>query len=285
MLLSEAVALFLISLKRNPKSRHTLKNYSFYLTKFTEFVGVKDIANLSVVDINNYKNYLDGFNDPRTKQPLKNSTKNYYLIALRSLLSFLNLRNEITLPSSEVVLQKQTPRKIEILNEEQIGLILRSPGKNNKEQLRNTLILQLIFYTSLKAQDIVRLNRDSIDPDLLTIALPDAIKKIIINSEIASIFQLYLMARKDVFTPLFIRFQGVEDVTQNGEKMRLTERSIERIVEKYGKKCGIEGLTPQKIRIASIEALLKKGEDIPAVADRLGHKNTDSTLVYIRKIV
>lgn len=285
MLLSEAITQYLIFLKNNPKSKYTLKNYRFYLNKFLEFTGSKKLSTLGLVDIDNYKNYLDTLTDIRTNQNLKNSTKNYYLIALRSLISFLNSKKMTTLLSEDIALVKQAPRNIQLLNNEQIRLVISSPGKNNKQELRDTLILQLIYFLSLKVQDIVKLNRDSIDMNSLELVVPGSTKSMLMSSEIAETLRIYLISRKDTFTPLFIRFQGVEDVLVEGEKMRLSERGIERIVEKYGQKAGFEGLTPQRMRMSSIGLLIDQGEDVPAVADVLGHKNTGSTLVYVRKSV
>ena len=56
---------------------------------------------------------------------------------------------------------------------------------------------------------------------------------IFLSDSAAEWLEKYLETRKmDGFKPLFIRYQGHIEIKNDGEKMRLTSRSIERIVEK-----------------------------------------------------
>lgn len=241
MLLSEAIFEYLMFLKQNPTSKYTLKNYQFYLKKFLEFTGPKDLLQINLEDVNNYKNYLNTLIDQRTNETLKTSTKNYYLIALRSFINFYSTKNAVNLLPDEVELEKQPSRKVLLLDDDQIKLILKSPDVTSKEGLRDKLILELLYYTDLKAVDIIKLDRNSIKVG----SLPE------MNQEIIKTHEVYMLSRKDTFKPLFIRFQGVLDPFDEGEKMRLTERSIERIVKKHGQRAGIDNVTPQLIHTST----------------------------------
>ena len=91
----------------------------------------------------------------------------------------------------------------------------------------------------------------------------------------------YLNHRTDTFKPLFIRFQGTKDPTEDGEKMRLTTRSIERIVKKYVSESGIPiSATPHTLRHNFATDLLINGADIRSVQEMLGHSNISTTQIY-----
>ena len=78
-----------------------------------------------------------------------------------------------------------------------------------------------------------------------------------------------------------MRFQGRVDPSDNGEAMRLTSRSIERIVEKYVKLVGLSvKATPHTLRHNFATDLLINGADIRSVQEMLGHSNIATTQIY-----
>jgi site-specific recombinase XerD len=63
--------------------------------------------------------------------------------------------------------------------------------------------------------------------------------------------------------------------------MRLTARSVQKIVENYAKKCGLSiEVTPHTLRHSFATDLLIAGADLRSVQEMLGHESIRTTQVY-----
>lgn len=224
MTLSVLISDFLeyLELKRNA-SPLTIRNYDHYLKRFLSFARDIDPKEIDLNMVRKYKLHL-------SQKPLKKVTQNYFLIALRAFLRYLARQDIDSLSFEKVELGEQEPRPLKALDKGELQQLLEAPNTGLKQGMRDRAILETLFSTGLRVSELTLLNRDSTD----------------FNS---GVLEKYLAARKDNFKPLFIRFQGKVDPADAGEAMRLTPRSIERIVEKYVKKAGLSvKATPHTLR-------------------------------------
>ena len=219
-----------------------------------------------------------------SKKPLKKSTKNYYLIALRSLLNYFANRDIISLPAEKIKLAKEKKeKKVHFLTLEELKKLFSAPGINKINGLRDREILEALFSTGLRIAELVALDRDQIKLTPITKDLEISIvgkgnyNRTIYFSERAIYWiKKYFDARKDKEKALFVNYQGRKNASR-----RLTDRSIERIIKKYALVSGLpSNTTPHTLRHSFATDLLSQGVDLRLIQEFLGHRNIATTQIY-----
>lgn len=240
-----------LELERNV-SQLTIKNYDHYLKRFLDFSGDIDPKNIDLNLVRKYRLHLSRWSDPQTKKSLKRITQNYFMIALRAFLRYLARIDISTLSPEKVELGETDPRPLKILDDTHLKQLLEAPDITKKDGIRDRAILETLFSTGLRVSELASLNCDTINLSRREFGIVGKGGKervVFISDSAADWLQKYLDVRHNSFKPLFIRFQGKLDPTNNGEAMRLTTRSIERIVEKYVKSLGLSvKATPHTLR-------------------------------------
>ena len=270
------------------RSPLTIREYRHYLERFLEWAN-QSKNTTKPEDINSelvrkYRIYLAHLRDQNGK-PLKRITQSYHVIALRAFLRYLLVQRDIpTLSPDKIELPKQSPRLVTFLNSEQLERLLNSPKIADEVGLRDKAILETLFSTGLRVSELVRLNRDQINLDRKEFGVRgkgDKLRVVFLSDTAAHWLERYLQARKDNFKPLFIRYSGAVDARKDGEKMRLTARSVQEIVNKYAKRCGLPiEVTPHTLRHSFATDLLIGGADLRSVQEMLGHESIRTTQVY-----
>lgn len=288
MKLSYLIDSYLKHLVTKDVSSLTYRDYSHYLNRLLTFSGDIEISGITKDKIEEYKKFLKEYFDEKTGLSLKRVTQNYMLIALRGLIEFAREKSLTELTKKDVPLFQLSREPTMVLEKKDIDTLLNLPDPHTKKGLRDKTILETLFSTGLLVSELSSLNKDSVDQTNKTITLSGKSGKermIYLFDRCAYWLTQYLTHRIDNHRPLFIRYQGLDDPYQEGERMRLTTRSIERIVEKYAKALGLRGkITPQSFRHFLAVSLLKEGVDQKTVGQILGHSSTFSTNEYIKNL-
>jgi site-specific recombinase XerD len=261
--------------------RHYLKRFHNWLTENSPAAKPEEI-NLEL--IRRYRLYLAHLR-ARDGVPLQRVTQSYHIVALRAFLRYLLVQRDIpTLSPDKIELPRQGSRSIAFLNPEQMERLLSSPQISNIIGLRDRTILETLFSTGLRVSELVNLNRDQVDLERKEFGVKgkgNKLRVVFLSDTAAEWIERYLRSRQDRFKPLFIRHSGSVDVQKNGEKMRLTARSIQNIVAKYAKRAGLPiEATPHTLRHSFATDLLISGADIRSVQEMLGHESIRTTQVY-----
>jgi len=149
-------------------SSRTQENYSHYLKKFTTWLSSRDHSDLlphelSSQNVWDYRLYLSRHQDKG--KPLSKLTQNYYLIALRALLSYFLAKDITCLPPDKVTLPKEAAKEksVKFLNLDQIKKLLNAPDATNPTGLRDKAIIEALFSTGLRIAELVALNKEQFD--------------------------------------------------------------------------------------------------------------------------
>ena len=265
----------------------TIRNYRHYLSRFSSWLKKNyPQARISIINleiIKKYRVFLARFTTPNGT-PLSFSTQGYHVIALRAFLRWLIKNDYKTLAPEKVDLPKSKSRSLSFLSTEQIERLLAQPQLSKEAGLRDKAILEILFSTGLRVSELVSLNRDQIDlkrREFGVIGKGGQARVVFLSPRAVKWLKRYLTNREDTWRPLFIRYKGKKIDKEKGEKMRLTARSIQRIVDKYAKKAKLPiKATPHTIRHTFATDLLIAGADLRAVQEMLGHKNISTTQIY-----
>jgi len=273
-------------------SSKTQENYTRFLRKFFGWLRENKLESLTPDKLTpehvwSYKVYLSRHIDPRTKKTLKKTTQNYYLIALRSLLSFFVEKNISSLPPSKIKLAKErADKEIKFLTLGQLSQLLLSPNAGTLIGLRDRALLETLFSTGLRVAELAALNRDQLrikdetnDLEIAVVGKGSKIRTVYFSARAVGALRAYLRGRNDLDEALFINFKRGAEKSDNSR--RLTVKSIEEIVKKYVKICGLPVMaTPHTLRHSFATDLLNQGVDLRTVQEFLGHSNIATTQIY-----
>lgn len=268
-------------------SKLTIRNYRFYLGRFAAWYEAhnkkKDINDITTDVVRKYRVYLSNLSDDKGLT-LKRVTQSYHIIALRSFLRYLIRHDHNTLSPEKIDLPKSESRSLKFLDQNHLRQLFNSVDTGTEKGLRDRTILEMLFSTGLRVSELTKLNRDSVNlktREFGVIGKGNRARIVFLSDSAVLWIGKYLERRMDEYKPLFIRYAKSPSMENSGEKMRLTPRSVERIVEKYVRASRIPvKATPHTMRHSFATDLLSNGADLRSVQEMLGHKNISTTQIY-----
>jgi site-specific recombinase XerD len=270
------------------RSLKTVENYDRYLSKFFTFGKISKPSDISEENIREFRLWLN--RQPGAKEmgqqgsTMKKRTQNYYLIAIRSFLKFLVKRGIKSLQPERIELAKTADRHLDLISTDELFRLLDSPDKSTVRGLRDRSLLELFFSTGLRVSELCSLNRDlDISKDEFSIrGKGDKVRVVFISDAARKTLTEYLSKREDMDDALFAQLPS--KISKKGNKkvsLRLSPRSVERLVKHYSIKAGIsKKVTPHVIRHSFATDLLSNGADLRSVQALLGHAHITTTQIY-----
>lgn len=266
---------------RSPK---TVENYNHYLARFLKWAKISSPDDITGELVRRYRLQLNRSNDKKNR-PLKKITQNYHIIVLRNFLKYLAKRDVKTLPAEKVELGKSNERQIDFLEMEEIERIFEAANGTDQKSLRDRAILELLFSSGLRVSELVSLNRDQINlktDEFSVRGKGSKVRVVFISDRAKAAIQKYIEKRSDIDPALFVRV-GIKQIEKKNKvhNLRITSRTIQRIVKHYATKAGIvKDVHPHTLRHSFATDLIQNGADIRSVQEMLGHSSVTTTQIY-----
>lgn len=261
---------YLISEKR--VAEHTSTNYRRDLMRFGCFCSEQELMRWQQVQVNDVRRYIAG----RHKNGISSKTIQRELAALRSFYRFLSKTHQVEHnPAQHVQAPKASKRLPKVLDVDQIAGMLNATADSFLE-IRDLAMFELFYSSGLRLSELVMLDLADIDfkEGFLSVRFGKGGKQrqLPVGEKALVALKAWLDRRPGVYEQaVFITAQG----------RRLTQRSVQLRLDRWGKKKGIaEHLHPHMLRHSFASHLLEASQDIRAVQELLGHSNIATTQIY-----
>ena len=281
-----------IEKNRSPK---TLENYSRYLDRFLNFAKTTKAEDLDDERVRMYRLHLNRLTD-KDGQPLMKVTQNYHVIALRNFLKYLAKRGVQSVSAEKIELGRAEDRHVTFLEHSELDRLLNAPALLRSEELRkgnkcselavlrDRAMLRMLFSTGMRVSELCSMDRNRIDVkrgEISVLGKGRKIRLVFLSEDAKDHIGQYIDKRTDVDEALFIRIPKSGKFGKDSD-LRLTPRSVQRIVQKYAIKAGIMGkhVSPHTLRHSYATDLLRNGADIRSVQAMLGHSSVTTTQIY-----
>ncbi len=286
---------------RSPK---TLENYRHYLSRFFDFAKIEKPAEITDEAVRKFRLHLNRYKDRKGRE-LKKITQNYHVIALRNFLKYLAKRDIKALQAEKIEVGKNPTHEIEFLEAEELDRLLEAASGDDLKILRDRAILELLFSAGLRVSELVNINREQINLNKQEFSVRGKggkIRIVFVSDTAKKALQKYLGKRIDIDPALFVRVANkihrkchpeldsgskeIPDQVRNDNKksdssLRITPRSVQRIVKFYAAKAGlVKDVHPHTLRHSFATDLLASGADIRSVQAMLGHSSITTTQIY-----
>lgn len=282
--MQEEISDYLDDCTRNRRlSCATLRAYNMDLKQFSAFLRARypDVRTAKAVDREQIKAYVSELNQVCRVASVKRK-----LACLKGLFFYLREEKRIeTSPFDTLHIRMKTPVRIpEMMSLEEVGRILEAAYHEScccseLLHLRNIAVLELLFATGLRVQELCSLRCEdfySQQSYLRVIGKGNKERRVYItNEEVLSALRKYrrLLNEKQIAGDfLFLNKNGAP----------LSTQAARNIVTKYVKLAGItRHITPHAFRHTFASLLLEEGVDIRYIQEFLGHSSISTTQLYL----
>lgn len=271
MLISEAFRIYrsdyIVMLNQSPKTEEA---YSCTGKLLERYFGNIDITSIDFENVRKWHEYLSSYQRPDT---VRNN-----IVNLRNVLKFLRRKQLPVLDYELIPVQRREKRLLKYLNEEEFDRFVAEAGRSRRgylqaNKLRNIALIETLYATGLRNNELCALNRTSIRERQFTVIGKSKDPRIgFTNQRAMDAIYTYLDSRTDSNPALFIAAKSGNRITTHN--VREIFQNLCNASEEFSL------VTPRTIRHSYATKLLRHKVDIRHIGDLMGHQSLDTTKIY-----
>jgi integrase/recombinase XerD len=181
-------------------------------------------------------------------------------------------------PTSYLETRKRWQTLPKFLSQLEVESLLQAPDLNTDEGLRDRAMFEVLYASGLRVSELIGLKLADIDFEqgLLTcFGKGSKQRKVPLGNSALTFLTRYMPARQRLLANhnshrLFVHKGGTA----------LTRQKVWLMIKDYGKKAGIDYITPHLLRHSFATVLLENGADLRSVQLLLGHSDIGTTQIY-----
>lgn len=256
-------------------SKDTIINYVDDLDDFESYLEDRHITNIKQVDYNLVREYLMLLHDKKYAK----KTISRHISTLKSFFKYLLSEHIIDNNPMTLITTPKLDKKLpQVLYYDDLDKLLSIPNGDTVKDLRDGLILELLYSTGVRVSELVDIKIKDINQSEMQINIfgKGSKERIVIYGK---------MCEKKLIAYMRKRFElnkeGSDYLLLNNHGKPLTTRGVRYIIDQIIKKGGLKfHISPHVLRHTFATHMLNEGADLKSVQELLGHENLSTTQIY-----
>lgn len=265
---------------RSPK---TVESYDRVLRSFFQWGKINCPKDITLDQIRKYRLALNRKQTVHGSE-LKKTTQNYHIIVIRSFLRYLAKDGIDSAPPERIETAKTPERQVDFLEPEELERLFAAAAGPTETARRDAALLELLFSSGLRVSEVVALDRVSVNLETGEFSVRGKggkVRMVFVSDRARVALERYLKIRHDIDPALFVSTTKGFARKSAGDDLRITVRTVERIVSRLSVQAGImKQVHPHTLRHSFATDLLRNGADIRSVQALLGHSSITTTQIY-----
>ena len=284
-------------------SEYTVRNYLDDLTPFFQFMDMQEVQSPAHVDRGFLRQYVAWLMSARPvkvggsqwKRGHERASVTRSLAALRSFFRYL-VREGAVPPSplwkqgsrqSKTLIPKVEKSLPKAIGHEEVARLISTPDdqenpgrhKDPAMQVRDRAILEMLYATGLRVSEVSALDLRDVDMArrrVRTVGKGSKEREVVLGKPAQDALERYIREAR----PLLAGPKSADAIFLNRFGGRLTKRTIQEMVRRYGLQSIDTRVHPHMLRHTFATHMLDGGADLRIVQELLGHSSPATTQIY-----
>lgn len=287
MPLADALRRYLNQLLAQGRSRHTLRGARSALKQlmaFLDSIGIAAIAHLDHEALMRYREEL-AWRLTAKGTPLSVRSQLELLMHIAGFCRYLAAQGWLLADPSKNIPRPKKPRRLprSIMETKEVERMLAAPDTTTLRGYRDRAILEVLYSTALRREEVANLLIDDIDTDGGYVYVREGKgskdRVVPLGQSVCDLVKSYLTGIR----PEWVNAAKGKHLFLNRWGKGMDPQAVAQVVHKYARRAGIEKpVSTHTFRHSCATHMLRNGAPIRQLQEMLGHASLETTQIYTR---